>query len=250
VPKQSLLSALLDYAGYVKKDRITAAYGVTDDRFLYSDDVDVAMGTKQWDRTLDSGNIAKINKEMWIAYKTNPLIFFTVELAIRMIIGSEASIFATGLESDKPEEVKAGEILQEYALDPFWKSPANNWTSLMPDTGRDLVLFGEVIPIPYVNTLTGDTVMGFLPPESVKHMVRDALNARRVTAIIVADDNNQEITLPVVSIDNGGLSKILKPTKDIYSSAPNDTTGRLTGRCFYWAINRALTSARGSGDFV
>jgi hypothetical protein len=250
VSKDSLLSTILGYYGY-SRDRVTAASASLDDRFSQGESVDVAMSSKQWDRTSDTGNIARINKDMWIAYKTNPLIYFVTELTVRMIIGNETKLVANGLEDDdNPQERAAAELLQSVALDPFWSSPENNWPSLLPDVARDIVLFGEAFPIPNVNTMIGDVIMGFVPPEAIKKMRRDALNSRRVTHIVIMGDNNQEIELPIVSIDKPGLATMGTSTSEVYGSAANSTAGRLTGRCFYWAINRALTSARGSGDYV
>jgi hypothetical protein len=95
--------------------------------------------------------------------------------------------------------------------------------------------------------MTGDVTIGFIPPEYIKGLQRDALNARRVTGIIIKDDKGQDIVLPVVASDKSGMAGI---SDEAYSTAANGTSGRLTGKCFYWAINRALTSARGSGDYV
>ena len=244
---KSLLGTILDYYGYVKKDRLTAAFGVTDDKFLYSDALDVAIGMKQFDRTIDPGSIAKVNKDAWIAYKTNPLIFFVTELTVRMVAGNNTQLIATGLESEDAAEKAAAETLQAVALDPFWKSPANNWPMLLSDVCRDMILFGEVVPVPYVNNMTGEVAVGFIPADAIRSMTRDPLNARRVISITIKDDKNQDIVLPVVSLDKAGLSKVADET---YTSAANSTVGRLTGKCFFWAINRTLTSARGCGDFI
>lgn len=247
MPKDSLFSTILDHYGYIKKDRLTAAFGISNDRFSYSDDLDVAIGMKQFDRTIDPAKIALVNRDVWIAYKTNPLIWFVTELTVRMVAGNDTQLIATGLESDDPAEKAAAETLQTVALDPLWNSPDNNWPALLSDVCRDMILFGEVIPVPYINTLTGEVTVGFIPSDAIRSMVRDPLNARRVIAIVIKDDKNNDITLPIVALDKAGTTKVMD---EDYKSAANATVGRLTGKVFFWAINRTLTSARGCGDFI
>ncbi len=234
---------VLGYWGY---QRLTAAAATTNNAFATGDSADVPIGSKQWDRTLSSTNVQRLNKDSWIAYRTNPIYQSIVEMVVSMIVGNEAKAVVNDLKEKTGAELVAAERLQAH-LDSHWNDPRNDWTNLLPDVGRDFLLFGEIIPIPSVNTMTGEVYWGFIPPESIKKLIRDPLNVRRVIAIVVQDDTGQELTLPIIKTDDAGTARA---TDKMYENAQNLTAGRLTGRCMYWAINRALTSARGTGDFV
>jgi len=236
----------LRYFGY---QRITAAAATNDNRFATGDSVDRPLGISQWDRTLSSGNVQKLNKDSWIAYRTNPIYYSLIEMVVSMTVGNQTTLAVNDLKDKTGTELAAAERLQAF-LDSHWNDPRNDWQSLLPDVARDFILFGEIIPVPSVNTMTGEVFWGFIPPESIKKILRDPLNARRVIGVVVLGENGQEIELPIIQTDYAGASKINPKLASTYETAKNDISGKLTGKCMYWAINRALTSARGTGDFI
>lgn len=245
---KNFVDHMLGYWGY-ERNRVTGAAATLNDSFRYSDSNDVVIGTRQWDRTLQSGSVQKLNRDSWIAYRTNPIYQMVIEMVVAMIVGNKSNLYANGLEDEDPANVAVAKKLQSF-LSSHWDSEQNRWANLITDMSRDMILFGEVIPIPAVNTMDGSVFWGFVPPESIKKIVYDQLNTRRVTAVVLQDDNGHDVVLPIVSRDRAGMAKVLPETMELYADATNATTNRLTGRCMYWAINRALTSARGTGDFI
>lgn len=247
---KSFTEHVLGYFNYTHNDRIRGAVAATTRTFDTSDAVDVSLG-RQWDRTLATYSIQALNKEAWKAYNTNGIFWKVVELSVFLICGYNARPVATNLKSENAQERAAAERLQ-YALDEHWNSPVNQWSLLLPDIVRDLVLFGEVVPIPFVNTLTGFTRWGFVPPESIKKIIRDPLDNRTITAIALTGERGEEIVMPIVRVDEGGPDSISEGNAAVYQQVgiSQRTRGRLIGRALYWPINRSLSSARGHGDFT
>ena len=244
---RTLVEHVLGFWGFEKRSRITGAAASVDDTFLHSDKADVSIGLKEWDRTLGTANVQKLNKESWAAYRTNPIFQSLVEMVVSMIVGNKVTIVVNGLEELKGAELANAQKLQDV-LDAHWFDPRNDWQKLLPDISRDAFIFGEVIPIPNTDYMTGDTFWGFIPPEAIKKMNRDPLNARRVISLVVQASAGEELELPIIQKDSSGNSR--DTLEKFYGNAQNSTANRLTGRCYYWALNRALTSARGAGDFV
>lgn len=223
-----------------------AAPAVTNRAFDMGDSVDVPVGDqRRWDRTLADYNVQRLNKQVWEAYNTNPLFWAAVEMTVRMVVGNDVKLKANALESTDATQRAKGQLLQAH-LDSFWLGSQNNWPTLITEVFRDLELFGEIFYAPIVDAYTGDVEAGFLVPEQVRKLIRSPLNYRRIMAIVVQDEKAQDVTLPLITIDRGGLAR---QQFEEYANV-KDTTGRLVGRVMFWRINAALTAQRGHGDFV
>lgn len=239
--KRNFFSHVADY-WRAPTNRVLGAAS-TNDTFKMGDSVDVPFGDmKQWDRTTTVDKVQMLNREMWQMYNLNPLIWVAVEMTVRMIVGSDVKIVI----SDKLKEDKRARL--KDVIDRFWLNPLNNWPTLLPEVVRDLELFGEVIHAPIVDKLTGEVESGFIPPEAVREIKRNPLNYRRATAIVIRDQTNHDLILPIISRDRAGVAR--ETSAELYAGSPNSTTDMLTGRVMWWSINRALTAIRGHGDFT
>ena len=244
------VQAFFSEYGYQK--RVTGASAVPSRMFETSDKVDVPIGSKAYDRTLRSDNAQKLNAKCWAAYKKNPIIWGSVELVIRATVGKEAKLVHNLLESEKPEEVAQAQKVQPI-LDAWWNAPENNWPLLAEQVQRDLILFGEVIPLFLVNRMTGDVEVGFINANSIKELVRDKLNARRILGVKVQLEGGIDRVLKIVHKHAGGGMPEEKPEpwREVYTNVAADKlVGRHVGEVFYWSLNQSLSSQRGHGDFA
>lgn len=246
-----MLDAALAQAGY---KRLTGAAATTDRTFETSDDYDVPIGSLAFDRTLKMHSAQRLNAQCWQAYKTNPIIWGMTELVVRATAGKNCTIKHNKLGSDNSVEKAQAEKIQAL-LERWWYQPENNWPLLCEQIQRDMLLFGELIPILPVNSLTGEVIVGFIDVNAIKEIKRDKLNMRRVTGIVVKLDDGKERELKLIQSYDGSL---IAPEGDAIpewfaawqSVNGSNLIGRNIGEVFYWTNNTTLASVRGQGDFA
>ncbi len=248
---RAVQAALAEY-GY---RRVTAAAATTTRTFETSDRLDQPIGSRAYDRTLPDYKAKKLNEYLWNAYKKNPIIWGAVELVVRATVGKQAGIQHNKLESENATEKAAAEKIQ-LLLEKWWKSPENDWPNLAECVQRDMILFGELVPIMMTSSLTGDVEVGFIDVNSIKEIVRDRMNTRRVTGIKVVLEGGKERVLELVKKYEGGARPPQADEKVPDWFAPWERVaapklvGRLLGEVFYWSSSRTLSSLRGQGDFA
>lgn len=236
-----MLDAALAQAGY---SRITAAAATTARTFETSDSMDVPLGGKRWDRTLKQIDVQRLSKILWEAYKQNPIIWGMVEMVVRATVGKETRLLHNALE-DENGQIKAQAAVVQKQLDKWWFEPANDWPSLAGQVQRDLILFGELVPLYLVNSLTGDVEMGFIPQNSIKKLVTAENNARRIVGVTVTLEGGTERVFQCVHTYGGAEQPL-----ELYGRVGGDKLlNRWIGEVSYWCLNKALSSARGHGDF-
>lgn len=247
-----MLDAALAQAGY---QRVKAAAAVHSRTFETSDAYDVPVGSRMFDRTLPAYKAQNLNKLCWEAYKRNPIIWGTVELVVRATVGKESRIQHNKLNSENATERAVAEKVQPV-LERWWYSAQNDWPSLAESVQRDMVLFGELVPVMLTSATTGDVEIGFIDVNSIKEIVRDPLNIRRIKAIRVQLEGGRIRDLQLVRTYDGGVIQ-----RDQEGNAPEwfktwervaapKLVDRLIGEVFYWTNNRTLSSLRGQGDFA
>lgn len=231
--------------------RVTAAAATATRTFETSDAYDVPIGGRAFDRTLARHKAQNLNKLCWDAYKKNPIIWGMVELVVRATAGKEIKIQHNKLNSENAQEKAVAERIQVF-YDRWWNAPENDWPLLAEKIQRDIVLFGEVIPLPITNSLTGDVEMGFIDVNCIKSIIRHQLNARRVLGISVLLDEGKERNLKLVFTHKGqpidpAEAEWFQTWQNVNSSK---LIGRKIGEVFYWANNLTISSLRGQGDFA
>jgi hypothetical protein len=236
--------AITDYIfgmlGYQR--RLTGGVSTSGQTFDNSDIYDVSFGQGLLN---DTGNVEKYNKIVWHTYKTNPLLFGAVEMVIRMTLSNDVKPVATNLNSDDATQRANAEKLQVF-LDSFWGGQENNMQVTCQEIARELILFGEVIPVFSVDS-AGNVSVGFLQPSQIKELKRAVGSMRKIESIVARPNGIEDKTFYIVTRRD-------LPSKEdaerYVGVSPANLAGRLRGDCYYWSLNRALTQERGVGDFV
>ncbi len=241
----------ISYRNINRLQRVSAAAARNDNTFATSDRYDQPLSARAYDRTLTEYKARNLNKLSWVAYRKNPIIWGSVELIVRATIGKESAIRHKLLDSDNAQEKTWAETIQAR-LEQWWHSEVNNWRVLAESVQRDLLIFGELVPIYLTNSLTGDVEVGFVDVNSIEEIVRDKLNTRRIIGIKVRLENNQERVLMLTRTYKGEPFPAEKPEWFATWQAVqfDRLMGKRIGEVDYWANNATISSTRGTGDFA
>lgn len=236
----SLADRIFGSLGYER--RITG--GVVTKTFENSEVFDVGFGSRAYNNTPTPDKIQKFNKILWQVYCRNPLIWGAVETVVRMVCGNDVKPVALNLESENGQLKANAEKLQKV-LDRFWNSQANNMTATVQEICRELIMFGEVIPI-YDVSSDGTVEVGFISPNQIKTLNRGSGNIRKIDSItITSADGVTDKIFKIIS------RKIDKDTLGRYPNVrAQEVVGKITGDVSYFSINRSLSQERGVGDFT
>ncbi|MBW2341220.1 MAG: hypothetical protein JRF50_12905 [Deltaproteobacteria bacterium] len=121
-------------------------------------------------------------------------------------------------------------------IDRFWKDPINKMDLEFPNHMMWLGLLGEQCWPVEVNKINGSVQLGYIDPVNIKDILVNAQNVKEVVQVEIRGRA-------------GGTSKKLKAVRqDMYGAS--DTYGKLTGECFFLAINHPPNSPRGRSDFL
>lgn len=156
-------------------------------------------------------------------YKSNPLAFRLTEDLKDWVVGKGIA------------HAHRHPALQKV-LDRHWKDWVNAWDVHQHALVRDLGLFGELCLPVFVNRADGRVRLGILDPGKIAQVQTDPDNVR-VTAAVVRKGRERvgERTFQAIRLDEDPASP---------------TFGRLAGECFYFAVNKTSTAARGTPDLL
>ena len=167
----------------------------------------------------------KMLKIAYYLWQTNPGAFDVIEKIIDFTIGEGVTV--------KAEDPDVQEI-----IDGFWCHSVNGLDTVdrQETLVRDLCMNGELILPVAANEADGEVEIGFIDPQRVKSVKRNDENLLIVDSIILTGVGAEESrTHKVIGMDRNPLSP---------------TFGRLTGDCFYFAINRVTNQLRGISDLL
>ena len=211
-------------------------------------------------------------QKIYLAYRSNPIIFRSSEMIAEFIVGDEGIQYKTDNKFVK------------QILDLHWLNPVNNWTLLQHDRLRDLGLFGELcIPID-INPENGAVALGNIDTEFIEDVVYDEVVQMRPSSVVIKSTVGDEKYKRVYKIISEADLELLDETSQIERGRlvglktdkvkgfgfkkgdvvdkkylPKKTTGQLhdtsnvykwQGACFYFSINNPITSSRGLSDFT
>jgi hypothetical protein len=161
---------------------------------------------------------------------TNPLAKRVVEIISDYVVGDGLQVSCS---SDAVQEV----------VDKFWNDPINRMDKTIRDWCDEKTTFGELCVPVMVNRVDGFVRFGYIDPLHIDYI--------RYGAIQNGEGQQQEISIPyevhLKERYNEALITVLqliRPDEDPQS----ETYGRMSGDCFYWAINKAKAASRGLSE--
>ena len=234
---------------------------------------DRVFGLLRKDRDLNPSVMQELNDKLYLAYRSNPIIFRACEIIAEFVVGDEGI------------QYKAQNKFVKQILDIHWLNPINNWTLMQHDRLRDLGLFGEVVIPTDVNPINGAVALGNIDTKLIDYVVYDPVIQMRPIAVVlnssVANEQYKRVYKVISEADpnllkdaNSQLEKgrlIGLKTEKITGFAykkdekvpeeflPRKIKGQISsdgglykwaGECFYFQINNPLTSSRGLSDFT
>ena len=156
-------------------------------------------------------------------YKTNPMAFRLTEDLKDWVVGKGISYSHRHPALQK-------------VLDRHWDDWVNAWDINQHALVRDLGLFGELCLPVFVNRADGHVRLGLLDAGKIAQVKTDPDNVRVTTTVVRKGRGRVETrTFQVIRLEENPADK---------------TFGRLIGECFYFAVNKTSTAARGTPDLM
>lgn len=174
----------------------------------------------------------RMQQVAYYLYLVNPLARRIVEYTKNYVVGDGVMLRAV--------DPAVNAVIQR-----FWNDPVNRMDFMLPESVRELSIFGEQCWLAAVNPVNGQVRLGYLDPSEI-----EAIEWGEMSVGASADDSEMVVSVPVAvlrkSRDNrpGRRFRIIHVDEDPASP----TFGRLTGECFYFAVNKARNASRGISD--
>ncbi len=156
-------------------------------------------------------------------YDSNPMAKRVIEITRDFVVGDGFTYTA-----------KNPDILE--LIDEFWNDPDNNLDVELDTDVLELEIFGELcIPV-WVNSANGAVKLGYIDPVTILKVIKDKKNPKISRTIEWKPLNaREEREMDIINID-----------KNIRS----DSYGLLTGKCFFFAINKVSGATRGRSSLL
>jgi hypothetical protein len=142
-------------------------------------------------------------------------------------------------------EIKAESTAAQRVIDAFWQDPVNRVDVTLPEIVKELAIFGEQCWLAAVNPVSGRVRLGYLDPAEIEAVEWGEIG------LDVGEEGPTAVSVPVAvwrrpaaGEKNPRRFRIVRMDEDPES----ETFGQLTGECFYFAINKARSAARGVSD--
>jgi hypothetical protein len=169
---------------------------------------------------------ARMQQVAYYLYLVNPLAHRIVEYTRNYVVGDGVKVTA--------EDARVQQVIRR-----FWNDPVNRMDRMLAESVKELSIFGEQCWQTAVNPVDGRVRLGYLDPAEIEAIEWGELR--------MGGASDPLVSLPVAVIrrDSGaGRLRIVRLDEDPAS----ETFGRLTGDCFYFAINKARSASRGVSD--
>ncbi|HWP85685.1 MAG TPA: hypothetical protein VNN17_10875, partial [Terriglobia bacterium] len=177
----------------------------------------------------------RMQQVAYYLYLVNPLAHRIVEFTMNYCVGDGVTIEA--------EDPAVARLLQE-----FWHDRVNDLDHMLPESVKELGIFGEQCWLAAVNPVNGRVRLGYLDPAEIEAIEWGELRTGRIGD---AAEEPLAVSVPVAVVRRAAAAgtaprrlRIVRMEEDPDSPA----YGRLTGDCFYFAINKARSASRGVSD--
>ena len=188
------------------------------------------LGSTLSPRDLSPSMHARMQQVAYYLYLVNPLAHRIVEYGKNYVVSDGVAIRA--------EDQAVARVVEG-----FWEDPINRMDLTLPEFVKELAIFGEQCWLAAVNPLDGRGRLGYLDPAEIEAVEWGELQ--------LGASDSTAISVPVAVLRRSAASatsprrlRIVRLDEDPESP----TFGRLTGECFYFAINKAHTASRGVSD--
>ena len=190
------------------------------------------LGGKLSPRDLMPPMHARMQQVAYYLYLVNPLAHRIVEHTKNYVIGDGV-------------EIKAEDAAAQRVIEAFWQDPVNRMDVTLPEIAKELSIFGEQCWLAAVNPVNGRVRLGYLDPAEIEAVEWGEIGLE------VGDEGPTTVSVPVAVWRRPAAEekksrrfRIVRVDEDPES----ETFGRLTGECFYFAINKARSASRGVSD--
>lgn len=191
------------------------------------------LGSTLSPRDLNPPFHARMQQVAYYLYLVNPLAHRIVEYTKNYVVSDGVAVVA--------EDPAVARVVER-----FWQDPINRMDLTLPDLVKELSIFGEQCWLAAVNPVNGRVRLGYLDPAEI-----EAVEWGEIEVPAGAQSPDTTIAIPVAvwrrpaaGETQGRRFRIVRLDEDPESS----TFGQLVGECFYFAINKARSAARGISD--
>ena len=175
---------------------------------------------------------ARMQQVAYYLYLVNPLAHRIVEYTKNYVVGDGVTVVA-----DDPAVAAV--------VERFWQDPINRMDLTLPELVKELTIFGEQCWLAAVNPVNGRARLGYLDPAEIHAVEWGEID------LATESGSNMAISVPV-AVWRRPASGETEPRRFRIVRLDEDpdsaTFGRLTGECFYFAINKARSASRGVSD--
>ena len=175
---------------------------------------------------------ARMQQVAYYLYLVNPLAHRIVEYTKNYVVGDGVTVAA-----DDPAV--------QRLLDSFWQDPVNRMDLTLPEIIKELSIFGEQCWLAAVNPVNGRVRLGYLDPAEIEAVEWGEIE------LAAGPEGNTAVSVPV-AVWRRPASGETQPRRfrivRLEEDPESATFGRLTGECFYFAINKARSASRGVSD--
>ena len=178
----------------------------------------------------------RMQQVAYYLYLVNPLARRIIEYTKNYVVGDGVTLRAT-------------DPAVEQVIQRFWNDPVNRMDFMLPESVRELSIFGEQCWLAAVNPVSGQVRLGYLDPAEI-----EAIEWGEMTVgpggTEQGDDSGLVVSVPVAVLrksPNGQPARRFRIIR-VDEDPASQTFGRLTGECFYFSVNKARTASRGISD--
>ena len=181
---------------------------------------------------------ARMQQVAYYLYLVNPLAHRIVEYTKNYVVGDGVTVAA--------EDPAVAAVLER-----FWQDPINRMDLTLPELVKELTIFGEQCWLAAVNPVNGRVRLGYLDPAEIHAVEWGEIELPLLPSSAEGAGGSTAISIPV-AVWRRPASGETEPRRFRIVRLDEDpdsaTFGRLTGECFYFAINKARSASRGVSD--
>ena len=197
------------------------------------------FGSSMSPRDLNPPLHTRMQQVAYYLYLVNPLAHRIVEYTKNYVVGDGVGVRAT--------DPAVGHLLEL-----FWRDSVNRLDFMLPESVKELSIFGEQCWLAAVNPVDGRVRLGYLDPAEIEAIEWGELSVGSSASPDSRTPNPDFVVSVPVAVIRRARTGETEPRRlrivRMDEDPESPTFGRLTGDCFYFAINKARSASRGVSD--